>query len=368
METFQLPLLPFPFNASLKHTRRLRASRCSPPALGPTFNSPVGHLKKNIEPPSMATAPSTPHTLAVPTTLTGLTPTQFENLVFDLMTAMGLKNVTWRTPGPDGGRDIEAEQIEPDFAGVHTKSKWFIECKRYQGSVDWPTIYDKLAYADSEHADYLLMCTPSKYTPAAITQATKWNSDRRALKIRLWPGHELEQQLRKYPDIESKYGLSTAQNTPGHSVVTLALALSKTIASHHSQIVFSGEEPDRMLRASQSLADLLLQRMEDIKRRGRLEPVFKPLPSDSRWILSGNPFKVDYFALQAFLSYLYALTNTQLSVIGENDFSCIVAIDKEMSSALERYQDVFKSIALWGDFEYVPSSVNLKISQRSALR
>ena len=34
METFRLPPPPFPFNASLEHTRRLTASRCSPPTLG----------------------------------------------------------------------------------------------------------------------------------------------------------------------------------------------------------------------------------------------------------------------------------------------------------------------------------------------
>ena len=38
METFRLPPPPFPFNASLEHTRRLTASRCSPPTLGVSNN------------------------------------------------------------------------------------------------------------------------------------------------------------------------------------------------------------------------------------------------------------------------------------------------------------------------------------------
>jgi hypothetical protein len=35
-----------------------------------------------------------------------LTPTEFENLVFDLLISRGMVNVAWRTPGADGGRDI----------------------------------------------------------------------------------------------------------------------------------------------------------------------------------------------------------------------------------------------------------------------
>ncbi len=277
---------------------------------------------------------------------------------------MGLRNVTWRTPGADGGRDIEAEQMEPDFAGVHTSAKWFVECKRYSRSVDWPTIYEKVAYADSLHADYLLMCTSSKFTPAALTQATNWNTGRRFPKIRLWPGHELEKQLRRFPDIESKYGLSVAPNTPGRSIVTLALALSKTIASHHSALVFNEQTPDRMLLAAQSLADLLQQRMEDIKRRARIEPILCPLPNDTRWTIRGNKFKVDLFALSAFFGYLHALTGSNLTVFGEGEYECVVSINEAEKRVLENYREVFLSIALWGDFEYFQTGTTLKLSQR----
>lgn len=312
----------------------------------------------------MVTAPNLNTLAPKPITLAQLTPTQFENLVFDLISAMGLRNVAWRTPGADGGRDIEAEKIEPDFAGVYVTEKWFIECKRYTGSVDWPTIYKKIAYADSQHADYLLMCTPSKYTPAAITQAENWNTSRRTLKVRLWPGHELERQLKRFPDIENKYGLSLLPDTPGRSVVALALALSKTIASHHSMVVFAEQTPDRMLLAAQSLADLLLQRMEDVKRMARIKPIFGALRSEPRWTVMGKQFKIDLVALTAFLSYLHALTNNALIVNGESDYICKIPIDAAGEAVLERYRDVFLSIALWGDFEYVQSGKNLQISQR----
>ena len=78
--------------------------------------------------------------------LGSITPTEFENLLYDLVIQRGMVNVAWRTPGADGGRDIEAQSVQRDFSGTQTVQKWFIECKRYTGSVDWPTIYGKLAY------------------------------------------------------------------------------------------------------------------------------------------------------------------------------------------------------------------------------
>src|SRR5258706_16433701 len=93
--------------------------------------------------------------------LTELTPLEFENLIFDLMTSRGMSNVVWRTPGADGGRDIEGQTTELDLSGTAVSRKWYVECKRYATSVDWPTIYPKLSYADSHHADFLLLCTTS---------------------------------------------------------------------------------------------------------------------------------------------------------------------------------------------------------------
>src|SRR5882762_11897463 len=103
-------------------------------------------------------------------TLLNLTPTEFENLIFDLMVTRGMTNVQWRTPGADGGRDIEAATTELDFSGAQVIRKWFIECKRYEKSVDWPTIYSKISYAESHQVDFLLLCTTATFSPAAINR------------------------------------------------------------------------------------------------------------------------------------------------------------------------------------------------------
>src|SRR5258706_15282013 len=94
----------------------------------------------------------------------------FENLVFDLAIAAGLRNATWRTPGSDEGRDIEGELTTVDFSGHTSVQKWYIECKRYSSSVDWPTVWEKIAYADAHAADYLLVVTTSHLSPQCKNQ------------------------------------------------------------------------------------------------------------------------------------------------------------------------------------------------------
>lgn len=299
--------------------------------------------------------------------LGALTPEQFENLTFDLISSLGMHNVSWRTPGADGGRDIEADEIGADFSGFQVSKRWFIECKRYKSSVDWPTIYHKVAYADNLNAHYLLMCTPSKFTPAAISQVAKWNANRRSLQIRLWPGHELERQLLGFPDIISKYGLGALPAAPGKSLVSLALGLSKCVATYHSSLVFKGMSTDSMLEAAQFFSDLMTQRVGDIERTGRIQPYLR-IPSNSKqWIVSGSPFKVDIFAAHAFLGYLSALKGTQITIEGIGTHEFRSTLDPATTAILRRYKSVFDAICLWGEMEYFIKPSGLYINQRTVL-
>ncbi len=70
-----------------------------------------------------------------------LTPTQFENFVYDCVRASGMTNLVWRTPGSDAGRDIEGQVTISDFVGVEKIEKWYIECKKFKNSIDWPTVW-----------------------------------------------------------------------------------------------------------------------------------------------------------------------------------------------------------------------------------
>lgn len=295
-----------------------------------------------------------------------LTPTAFENLVFDLLISRGMVNVVWRTPGADGGRDIEAATVVTDFSGTQSLVKWFIECKRYAGSVDWPTIYGKLSYAESHQADFLLLCTTAKFTPSAINQVENWNLARRGPKIRLWPLQELENQLKLEPDILMKYGLSVGSDVPGSSIVSLALTLSKSVGSVYSQAVFEGSRPPLMLQAAQSMAELLLRRMEDLAEARGIRPVFDSIDTSSLDDLrvSAPVRSVDELGLRALASYIIALTREPVSVTGTGRGMCTLSSTVEISSVLTRYRDAFSAIALWSDFEFSFDSHNIFLRQR----
>jgi Restriction endonuclease len=273
-----------------------------------------------------------------PRKLRSLDPREFENLIFDLMVLSGMTNVVWRTPGADGGRDIEGVIYERDFSGVQVEKKWFVECKRYAASVDWPTIYGKLSYADSLGADVLLLCTTSLFSPTATTNANNWNAARRSVAIRLWPLHEIELQLQQHPDLLLKYGLSDTPSIPGKSFLLLTLALSKAVSSHYSRLIFKGVQFDLMLHASQALPDLLLRRMEDIEQAGRTLPNVAsttPLPLENCEFIGDN-FQIDEYGLHAFVAYLAALTKKPLRIEQQAKGSCRISTKHDLIELVQR--------------------------------
>ena len=298
--------------------------------------------------------------------LTQLTPTEFENLLYDICIVRGMVNVAWRTPGADGGRDIEALTVENDVTGFQFTHTWFIECKRYTGSVDWPTIYGKLAYADSLRADRLLICSSSQFTPAAITQVDNWNKSARKTQIRLWPSHEIESQLRRHPDLLLKYGLSTTPATPGKSIVSLALALSKTVSSSYSEIIFRDEKASPMLQASQAIANLLLKRMEDLAQHGSIRKIFASTPSNSldEVEFMGDFSKIDEVGIRALCAYLQALTKSTIQVNCSGNAICTVSSTISLVEIVNRYREALESIAIWSDTEYKFNGSAIEVRQR----
>lgn len=294
-----------------------------------------------------------------------LDPYSLENLIFDLLVMQGATNVTWRTPGADGGRDIEGTTFETDLSGQQMPRRWFIECKRYKASVDWPTIYGKLAYADSLGADRLLLCTTAHFSPNALTHVQAWNADRHRVGIRLWPIHELVLQLERYPDLLLKYGLSSIPPVPGKSLLSIALASAKATSSHYSGSVFTGANIDPMLEASMALSELLLRRMEDLEQNGRIRPALGKNPSLSLGgcTLIGSGPCVDEPGLRAFVAYLTALAPGKVTIRARKR-SCTITAPASMIEAVKRYREVFDSIAIWSDFEYTTSANEIYIGQR----
>ncbi|MFM5894121.1 MAG: restriction endonuclease [Novosphingobium sp.] len=199
--------------------------------------------------------------------INALTPTHFENLVFDYATAIGFKNVTWRTPGADGGRDIEAYNFPTDLSGYQFSERWFIECKLYSSSIDWPTVWAKIAHAEAMSADVLLIATNSNPSPTCESRIAEWNNTNRKPRIRVWRGYEFQNLLNLFPNIISSYGLSDERIILEASLLDLA-----QITSYLAKTLVSSIEFEMPLESSLPLlftSELLSERMNDINSYGK---------------------------------------------------------------------------------------------------
>jgi restriction endonuclease Mrr len=115
-----------------------------------------------------------------------LQPEQFENLTYDVLLLSGVQNLRWRTPAADGGRDLEGDVTSVDFSGETIRQRWYIECKRYAQSVDWPTVYGKLTVAINHQADYLLLVTTANVSVPCRDEIQRHN-ERRGFKYESGP-------------------------------------------------------------------------------------------------------------------------------------------------------------------------------------
>ena len=199
--------------------------------------------------------------------IAALTPTEFENLTYDLVRVSGLKNLVWRTPGADGGRDMEGIAYFHDLTGHSTTQRWYVECKRYSSSVDWPTVWKKIAYADAHGADVLLLSTNSNPSPDCETEIAKWNSDRRRPLVRVWRGYELIGLLAEHADIAAAYGLSSPAASM-FEVQEIQLAIGRILQAAHATHAF-GQDPARGLEAGSCVNELVSKRLAELKGYGK---------------------------------------------------------------------------------------------------
>jgi len=116
-----------------------------------------------------------------PDDLLELSPTEFENLVVELYSAMGHK--AHRT-GATGDHGIDV------IVHANNGEKWVVQCKRWRGSVGEPVIRDFYGVMHHEKADKGTIITTGFFTP----QARAWA---RGKPITLLEGNEFFEHLKK---------------------------------------------------------------------------------------------------------------------------------------------------------------------------
>lgn len=283
------------------------------------------------------------------------------------MQAAGLRNLTWRTPGRDQGRDIEGVSFIRDVSGYEFIEKWYIECKRYKTTINWPTVYEKLAYAVSQSADVLLVSTTSKPSPQCETEITLWNNSARSPRIRFWRGYDLPQILRMYPHVAAMYGLLPTDTAYEANAFSLAFLITKIAQAAYSAGII-GSDNALALEAASCLSELLSQRLDDLRRWNRLVPAPYALetPKLSWANISGRTEQWEDVGLRALLAtirYQFNAAVLEVNITGRT--AKVIASKPKLEIAGPPFEQLC-TVALWARAEVAagPETNALHIQQR----
>lgn len=249
-------------------------------------------------------------------------PTDFENLTYDLLFLSGIRNLKWRTPGSDGGRDLEGEFTTPDFSGDYVPEKWYIECKRYSKSIDWPTVHEKLSVASNHQADFLLFVTTSNFSTQCRDEVDRHNDRKRSPLIRIWPFYTLEHLLSVHGQLAVKYGLRQTREVLPVDFRTILSELNKLAQSTYSAAVF-GDGVLGRVELLATITELVEARMLDVASHGKFVAKRFNGSRDSFEWCAPNPLPAKNFDQPS----LRAALSTIKVVSGEDSLRCHVADD-----------------------------------------
>ena len=139
-----------------------------------------------------------------------LSPTEFEELCFDLLMELGFKRLVWRQGGADSGRDIQGVREEDPRLVDPYEETWFFECKRYENGVGPEPLNSKIAWADTERPKHLLFFVSSYITNNARTWLQAIARDK-PYRVHLVEGKHLKQLVARSRALTSRYFSSPVQ-------------------------------------------------------------------------------------------------------------------------------------------------------------
>lgn len=175
--------------------------------------------------------------------LKALAPRDFEHLTYDLLVLSGLRNAVWRTPGADAGRDIEGDYVAIDLSESSALQHWYVECKRYSRTLDWPAVFGKIAYASNHGADFLLVVTTGLLSPQCRSELSTRDMRRERPSVRVWDGPSLENLVSRQPLLLAKYALGATTDRDGLRLGPLVTIASKAVQSAYASTTSELREP-----------------------------------------------------------------------------------------------------------------------------
>lgn len=142
--------------------------------------------------------------------LLALTDTGFEEACFDLLLSLGFRNLIWRQGSADRGRDIEGVRFVDHPPVDHYQERWFFECKRYSGGVPPEKLNSKIAWADADKPNHLVILMTSHPTDAGLL----WLDQIRLQKsyaIHVVDGKALRRLFAERPSLVARYFVDPEQ-------------------------------------------------------------------------------------------------------------------------------------------------------------
>lgn len=267
-----------------------------------------------------------------------LSSTQFENLVYDCVRSIGVHNLVWRTPGSDGGRDLEGHVVVTDLVGVRRVEKWYIECKKYKHSIDWPTIWKKVAYADCQKVDVFLLATNSNPSPNCENEISTWNNSQRRPTIRIWRGYSFEELLATKPHIKLRHGLENSNIAVESQILPLSRLILGIVHSANASLIFDSDV-HRALETSSILIELLEQRLSDVSIHGRFGSgqMTNKLPMCEWLDADGDYSSIEEIALISTFVALYYFSGATSVKITASGKSCDYTLIEPKINSCEFY-------------------------------
>jgi hypothetical protein len=234
-----------------------------------------------------------------------LHPARFEQLTFDLLTTVGLRNAEWRTPGADGGRDIQGVFAVTDLSETTSFQSWYVECKRYGASVDWPTVRGKLAYAENHSADFLLIVTTGHLSPTCKEEIHRRERRSERPRIRYWDAAVLEPLVARHSHLLIKYRLIDSPVHRTASILPLVRLGTKLVQSAHASSPAPSFGPP--LECAAAVMDLISARLSEAERDSQIgnHRPFQSTRDLYPWVRANSTLDArafDAYALRALLS------------------------------------------------------------------
>jgi len=219
---------------------------------------------------------------------------------------------------------------------------------------DWPIVWEKIAYAESNDADVLLVVTNSTLSPQAVDEVNRWNALRKKPSVRFWNGTELEKRLRIYPELLVKYGLSRDLVA---DAATSLLPLTKILMKYSNTAAAAsefGSNVEKYYEVTHAVSELISARLEEVENTGAPKIVpFRPKDDSYVWLPSGAEMPLtgrDRYVSRALLSLLRCHGACPSRAIEVDDH-----IDLSLDGPYKGSESDLEKIAFWGGLRVVLS-------------